>query len=499
MILAIAFLEGSVVFATVSAALLLWPRPPALGRTALALTLTHALGLSLCILAALVFADMYSARRIRSVQAVLRRMPRAFATSALLTATFATLIPTAPLTASPLEVGLLLTIGVLFGPLLIFRTVATHFVRRRPITRLLIVGTDVLARRLMEQLERRPDWQCIATDAEEGSSLDEIIEGVQPHRIAVALNGRGRRLPVRELLTARVCRGIPIHDCVDLYERVGGKLAIETLPSSHLICSDGFLRSRAAEAARRGVHVLIAALGLIVSAPLFMLVALAIRLDSGGPVLFRQRRLGLNGKPFVLLKFRTMYPAPLPTSEWERDNRHRVTRVGKWLRKCWLDELPQLVNVLRGDMNLVGPRPHPVSNLELFVLVSRNAPECGEPIPYYSLRCMVRPGVTGWAQVRYGYANDLDEEIEKLRYDLYYIKHRSLWFDLRILMETLRVILSGRDSDLTEAPAPETSRSAPFPTGAPRARPRWMRTLPQPPVSGPHRRAESAVDTRTAP
>jgi lipopolysaccharide/colanic/teichoic acid biosynthesis glycosyltransferase len=130
------------------------------------------------------------------------------------------------------------------------------------------------------------------------------------------------------------------------------------------------------------------------------------------------------------------------------------------LRRFRLDELPQFVNVAMGDMNLVGPRPHPVTNLPLLVLVARNTPECGEQIPFYALRSLVRPGLTGWAQVRYQYANDLEEEIEKMRYDLYYIKHRSLWLDLRIVMETLKIVIRGRESEGGVEPAVKPSGAA---------------------------------------
>jgi lipopolysaccharide/colanic/teichoic acid biosynthesis glycosyltransferase len=173
-----------------------------------------------------------------------------------------------------------------------------------------------------------------------------------------------------------------------------------------------------------------------------------IKLDSRGPLLFVQARAGLGGRPFRLLKFRTMHPASGPTSEWARDNDQRITRAGRWLRKFRLDELPQFVNMLRGDMNLVGPRPHPLSNFDLF----------SRTVPYYWLRSLVRPGVTGWAQVRHGYANDLEEETEKMRYDLYYIKHRSILRDIHILLDTVRVVLLGRGAESveparTEAPA----------------------------------------------
>jgi lipopolysaccharide/colanic/teichoic acid biosynthesis glycosyltransferase len=189
----------------------------------------------------------------------------------------------------------------------------------------------------------------------------------------------------------------------------------------------------------------------VLLSPLLAVIAAAIVLDSQGPAFFVHERMGCGGRPFGVLKFRTMHPSAAPPSEWERDNGHRITRVGRLLRRFRLDELPQFLNVLRGDMNLVGPRPHPVSNNALFL----------ERIPYYSLRCAVPPGITGWAQVRYGYANDLEQETEKMRYDLYYIKHFSARLDLRILFETVRAVLTGRGprpaavpvEDVTEATA----------------------------------------------
>src|SRR5262249_10224028 len=142
---------------------------------------------------------------------------------------------------------------------------------------------------------------------------------------------------------------------------------------------------------------------------------------------------GRDGRPFGLLKFRTMHPCSEPVSEWVTDNLGRITRVGWYLRRFRLDELPQLINVARGEMNLVGPRPHPVTNQAVFM----------ERMASYGLRSTVRPGGTGWAQIRYGYANNLPEETEKMRYDLYYIKNRSLWLDLRIMLETVGTVLFG--------------------------------------------------------
>lgn len=336
--------------------------------------------------------------------------------------------------------------------------------------RVLILGTSELAREVIKAIKARP--QCgykIVGIVGEGRNVDipgfhrpvagylddlhRIIDEYRPDRIIVALAERRQHLLVYHLIEARVHRGILIEDAAEVYERLLGKLSIEAMTPSSVIFSRDFRPSEVSLAVSRSVSLLMAAAGLILFAPLFGLIASAIKLDSRGPVFFGHVRIGKGGKPFKLLKFRTMYPAAGNRSEWARDNGDRITRVGRWLRKFRLDELPQFVNVLRGDMNLVGPRPHPASNFELFLLVSRNAPECGRQIPYYSLRWMVRPGITGWAQVRYRYANDLDEEIEKIRYDLYYIKNFSFWLDLRILLETVKTVLLGRESQAAPEPS----------------------------------------------
>jgi lipopolysaccharide/colanic/teichoic acid biosynthesis glycosyltransferase len=167
-------------------------------------------------------------------------------------------------------------------------------------------------------------------------------------------------------------------------------------------------------------------------------IAAGIKLDSRGPVLYVDERAGLGGRPFHLVKFRTMHP--LATGEtacasvWARDDSPRITRVGRLIRKLRLDELPQFWNVLKGDMDLVGPRPEILANVQTM----------SEQIPYYSLRHSVRPGLTGWAQTRFGYSVSLEQVTEKMRYDLFYIKHMSLWLDLRILVDTVKIMLFGR-------------------------------------------------------
>jgi exopolysaccharide biosynthesis polyprenyl glycosylphosphotransferase len=276
------------------------------------------------------------------------------------------------------------------------------------------------------------------------SELGRIVHETRPDRVLVALCERRRRTPVRALVESCVARGIIVEDAAEFYERITGQLAIECLTPTSLIYSRRFGPSRVERAFSRMLSLVVAITGLVLLAPLLALIAVAVKLDSAGPVLFVHRRVGLHGRPFSLFKFRTMHPARGAHSEWERDNRDRVTRVGRILRAFRLDELPQFVNVLRGEMNLVGPRPHPASNYELFTLVARNLSQVtGGAIGYYTLRSMVPPGITGWAQVRYRYANDLEEEIEKLRYDLYYVKYVSPRLDFRILAETIGVMLKG--------------------------------------------------------
>lgn len=347
--------------------------------------------------------------------------------------------------------------------------------RRGPASpeRVLIVGTGPLARRLLREIEARGDPACAVVGLIDGSPREEesqtacpilgpldqlprIVAESRPGRIVVALEERRGRLPVHLLLEAKAS-GIAVEDGVEFYERLTGKLALESLtPSSLLFCGD-LQPSLLGRALGRALSVLAAGAGLLLLAPLFALVALAIRLDSRGPVFFVQERVGLRGRRFRLVKFRTMHPAGESRSAWVRDNGDRITRVGRWLRKFRLDEIPQFINVLRGDMDLLGPRPHPETNFGTFL----------EKIPYYSLRCMVRPGLTGWAQVRYGYANGLEEEVEKMRYDLFYLKHRSLWLDLRILLETLEVVLLGRGAEASAVRAPHGRGAAPAPRPIP--------------------------------
>jgi len=328
--------------------------------------------------------------------------------------------------------------------------------------RVLIVGMTPLADQLLREMAVRPSsgytvvgvlddvppvieavaGRCLAGRL---SELPAMVDELQPDHIVVAFAERRGRVPIRALVETYVSRGITVEEITEFYERLTGKLAIEWLTPMRVIASGQFQPSAAQRRLARATSCLAALLALVVTAPLFALIALAITLDSRGPVFFRQQRVGLRGRPFTLLKFRSMVDDRARRSEWEGDNRDHVTAVGRVLRRFRLDELPQFINILRGEMNLIGPRPHPVTNLLLLTLVARNLNEvAGAAFGCYSLRLIVPPGLTGWAQVRYRYANNVDEEIEKLRYDLHYIKHMSPWLDLRIAFETAAVMVRGK-------------------------------------------------------
>ena len=231
-------------------------------------------------------------------------------------------------------------------------------------------------------------------------------------------------------------QGLEVEQAVESYEKFNGKVWLEGIRPDWLVYSYGFTPPKYYLQLKRGLDVFSAFLLLIVASPLMALVALAIKIDSKGDALFCQERVGWHGKSFIVLKFRTMHDNAERTTGpvWAGANDSRITRLGKWLRKFRLDELPQLLNVVRGEMSLVGPRPERPH----FVTLLKAS------VPYYGLRHCVKPGVTGWAQVLYPYGASVEDAYEKLQYDLYYAKHMSLGFDLRILIKTVRVVLFGR-------------------------------------------------------
>jgi sugar transferase (PEP-CTERM system associated) len=253
-------------------------------------------------------------------------------------------------------------------------------------------------------------------------------------RIVVAMEDRRGSMPVRDLLELRF-RGIAIEDAGALLERLSGKLSLDGLNPSNLIFTDGFRAKARQQISLRIISFVVSFLGLLLCLPFLPLIILAVRLSSPGPIFFRQLRVGRYGYPFSLIKFRTMrQDAEAHGAVWATKNDPRVTALGRFMRKIRLDEIPQLWNVLRGEMAFVGPRPERPEFVQRF----------SKEIRYYELRHMIRPGITGWAQVCYQYGASLEEAKEKLEYDLYYIKHRSLGLDVLIMLKTIKTIVLGR-------------------------------------------------------
>ena len=315
--------------------------------------------------------------------------------------------------------------------------------------RLLIIGTGPTARKVARQVLDQHDFayrivgfldedpamigRSVVNPRVIGTPADiaRLIRDHQIDRIVVGLTDRRGKLPLDGLLDAKLA-GVRVEDSETLYERLTGKILLDELKPSWLIFSDGFRARRITRFIKRVTDLGLSAAGLLVSAPIMALTTLAIRLDSDGPALYAQERVGENGRVFTLYKFRSMRTdAERGVPVWARDDDDRITRVGRFLRLTRLDELPQLWNVLRGDMSFVGPRPERPFFVE----------QLAAAIPYYKQRHAVKPGVTGWAQVKYRYGSSIDEAREKLRYDLYYIKHLSVFFDLTIVFDTVKVVL----------------------------------------------------------
>ncbi|MGP0593571.1 TIGR03013 family XrtA/PEP-CTERM system glycosyltransferase [Nitrospira sp. T9] len=265
------------------------------------------------------------------------------------------------------------------------------------------------------------------------NQLFEIAEKNEIETIAVCVEDRRGTLPLDSLLDVK-SMGLEIVDGHRLYETECGRLSIDELKPSFLIFSSGFRRKPIILFLKRMGDLFGALLGLIALAPLFVLIALLVKLDSPGPVFYRQTRVGHHGYPYVLLKFRSMRnDAEAEGIQWASLRDVRVTKTGAWLRKLRLDELPQLLNVLKGDMSLVGPRPERPHFVQ----------ELRKSIPYYDLRHTVRPGISGWAQICFQYAGSVEDSHVKLQYDLYYVKNLSLCLDLRILVRTIGVMFTG--------------------------------------------------------
>lgn len=268
------------------------------------------------------------------------------------------------------------------------------------------------------------------------STLLETARRHQVDEIIVALTERrSGSMPLRELLDCKLV-GVKVHDLSTHFEKTLGQIRIDYLNAGWLVFGDGFNQGTFRSAVKRMFDLVCTALLLVVSTPIMLLAALAIKLESRGPVFYRQERVGLAGSTFEVVKFRSMRVDAEKDGQprWASANDDRVTRVGRVIRRLRIDELPQLFNVLKGEMSLVGPRPERPFFVE----------QLTQQVPFFAVRHSVKPGVTGWAQVRYQYGSTVEDAQEKLQFDLYYVKHHSLMLDLLILLETVSVVLTGK-------------------------------------------------------
>jgi sugar transferase (PEP-CTERM system associated) len=339
-------------------------------------------------------------------------------------------------------VGLIILTVALLG----WRTAYSWLVQQPYLReRVYVLGTGERARRVVQGLRQRADLgvHVVGWTGDVGSAptREEAAEHLlevsrrRVHRVIVAMPDRRGALPVRELLELRL-GGVKVEDATSWLEKMSGRIEVDSLYPSWLIFAEGFRFSAGFTFLRRVVSTMVSLICLLLVLPVIPLVVLAIKLDSRGPVLYRQERVGRNGEPFFVNKFRTMrQDAEAGTGPtWAGEDDPRITRVGKFLRASRLDEIPQLWNVLRGDMGFVGPRPERPEFVEWLT----------REIPYYPVRHVIRPGVTGWAQVRYKYGNTVEDAKEKLQYDLYYIKNISLGLDLMIMFQTVKTVILGR-------------------------------------------------------
>lgn len=400
------------------------------------------------------FSDLYDPRRFEDQRSILLGLIQATGAASFILAFLY-------LCAPGLIIGhgvVVLASGVMLALVSGWRvSFAWVSMRLKPGERLLIVGTAGAAIDLARELyDRRQELGVelvgfVDTDpARVGTSLinpgvigivqdiPRIVRDRHVDRVVVSLADARGKLSMDQLLEMKLNDGVRFDHLASVYEEYTGKIAVENLRPSWLVFSEGFARKRWVAVSKRSFDFVLAVAGLLLTAPLLIIVAILVRMTSPGPALYRQVRVGLNGKPFTIVKFRSMRSdAEAATGAvWATADDPRVTRLGRFLRRTRIDELPQLLNVLKGDMSFVGPRP------ERPEFVS----DLTKQIPFYGQRHVIRPGVTGWAQVRHAYGSTVEDALQKLQYELYYIKHASPSFDLVIFFETIKTVLVRRGS-----------------------------------------------------
>jgi len=403
------------------------------------------------------YFDLYDSSILSNRREVLIRLVQVLGTMCILVALVYYIDPLLELGRGITLIGLLIVAVILA----LWRALFSALNRRPQFAeRTMIFGDEPSASRLLRELESRPElglnvvgrilvggnrsfelnWERRnSAGISDGTISDEDLPtaiGLQRvNRVIVALDDRRGRLPV-ELLLSMKSRGVRVQDGTEFYEQVTGKIPIESLRLGTLLFSSGFHLSHFLVIYKRAASMVVSIVGLVLCLPLLPFVALAIKLTSPGPLLYHQKRIGKDDAIFYCHKFRTMRAdAEADTGPtWAGDEDPRITRVGRFLRTTRLDEIPQLWNVLKGDMSLVGPRPERPEFIEWL----------NQEIPFYNLRHTVRPGITGWAQIRYKYGSSVEDAKEKLRYDLFYVKNMSPGLDALIFFSTVKTILLRR-------------------------------------------------------
>jgi len=434
--------ESSVILVAISLAVFIRLGADAftLGRDLVLKALLIAVVTQLC----LYFADLYNFRVLTDRRELFVRAVQALGATSLILAGLYFWVPALIVGRGVFMVAAVLVIGLVLG----WRVVFEWAVRQvGPAERVLLVGTGDASIQLVQELYARPDLGIeivgfIEPDVHAARGDSRIIGTVEDipaivraravDAVVVSLADARGKLPMDKLLEMKL-DGVTFEHLASVYEKYTGKIALENLRPSWLVFSDGFRKSRFNDFVKRSVDVTVAAAGLLLTSPLFALVAAAVKITSNGPVFYHQQRVGQHGRVFTVHKFRSMRAdAEAGTGAvWARPNDDRVTPLGRVLRRSRLDELPQLLNVLSGDMSLVGPRPE---RPEFVQSLTRE-------IPFYGQRHVIRPGLTGWAQVKYTYGASVEDAMEKLQYDLFYIKNRSLGFDLFVGAKTIKTVL----------------------------------------------------------
>jgi sugar transferase (PEP-CTERM system associated) len=400
------------------------------------------------VVVALTAMGLFYTRQRLKIEGVMIRIVIALATAAVGLALIYYLAPTLNLGRGWLALALLFTFVLLAATRSLFGRIADQDIFRR---RVVVYGAGNRAAKLL-QLRRRsdrrgfqivaflpvPDEPHVVQDDRVDCSGGDLVTLAAKHdaeEIVIAMEDRRRSFPIKELLDCKFA-GIDVIDIVEFLERESGKVNVDLVSPSWMIFSEGFTRRNSRVFVFRIFDLAVSLAMLLVSWPIMLLAALAILIEDGRPVLYRQTRVGMLGEKFELLKFRSMAKDAEQGigARWAQRGDNRVTKVGAVMRKLRIDELPQLLNVIRGDMRFIGPRPERPEFVDGLV----------QKIPYYHERHCVKPGLTGWAQLCYPYGSSERDALEKLQFDLYYVKNQSLIFDLMILLQTVEVVLWGK-------------------------------------------------------